>query len=484
MRAVLLCCLVILALASATPGRSQPLAAAPAATESYAISLVRDIATGDFGGMDSSNSYAAIGDIVYFPAAAAFLGQELWRSDGTEAGTTMVKNIAPDVVSSNPEQLTAIGSTLYFTTYRNLFGNDGRDLWRSDGTEAGTVRLVEAKLGFLPDVARVLELFPAGTKLFYTATGVSGGARSLWVTDGAPGGETLLKSNVARDPLDAIDLNGVLIFAVSNDANDAIEIWRSNGTDTGTVLVTTVQANPNAGLSFTQFGAALFFFVVTNTTYEVWKTDGQVGGVTQRVATINSATGGAVASGTRFVPFNGALYFIANNGVNGYELWRSDGTETGTFMVKDVYSGSESGAAYPLVASSDRLFFIGADGATGYELWQSNGQASGTSLVADLSPGTDNSFIGWITAPAGLPALVSINIAGSGYQLWQSDGSAAGTMALPGFGPADFASRPFIPIVVGNNVFFSAADATNGRELWVAKGTPPQKTVHLPLITR
>lgn len=483
MRAVLLVCLVILTLAGATPGRSQPLAVAPAATDSYAISLVRDIAAGDFGGMASSNSYAAIGDIVYFPATAAFLGQELWRSDGTEAGTTMVKNIAPDVVSSNPEQLTVIGSTLYFTTYRNLFGNDGRDLWRSDGTDAGTVRLVEAKLGSLPDVARVLELFPVGIKLFYTATAVGGGARSLWVTDGTPGGETLLKSDVARDPLDAIDLNGVLVYAVSNDTNTAIEIWRSNGTSAGTVIVTTVPANPNAGVSFTQFGSELYFFAVTSTTYEVWKTDGQVGGTTGRVATINSSTSGAVAAGTRLVLFKSALYFIADNGVNGYELWRSDGTESGTALVKDINLGVEHGAAYPLVASGEQLFFSGTDGATGYELWQSNGQPDGTSLVADLSPGTDNSFIGWIAAPTGLPALVSVNIAGSGYQLWQSDGSAAGTTALPGFGPADFASRPFTPIVVGNNVFFSAADATNGRELWIARGTP-QITIHLPLITR
>ena len=52
---------------------------------------------------------------------------------------------------------------------------------------------------------------------------------------------------------------------------------------------------------------------------------------------------GAGASPLSLTNVNGTLYFSADNGTNGYELWKSNGTEAGTVLVKDI----DAGAALP-----------------------------------------------------------------------------------------------------------------------------------------
>ena len=62
------------------------------------------------------------------------------------------------------------------------------------------------------------------------------------------------------------------------------------------------------------------------------------------------------------------LFFAANDGTNGKELWKSDGTSTGTVMVKDLRS-SGSSSPRSLTAIGNTLYFIANDGSNGYELW-------------------------------------------------------------------------------------------------------------------
>src|SRR5262249_58532624 len=93
----------------------------------------------------------------------------------------------------------------------------------------------------------------------------------------------------------------------------------------------------------------------------------------------------------------GTLFFTANDGVNGEELWKSDGTEAGTVLVKDINPGSAFGYGYgsrpyELTAVGGTLFFTADDGAHGRELWKSNGTEAGTVLVKDNNP--DNNPIG------------------------------------------------------------------------------------------
>src|SRR6185503_19760034 len=76
------------------------------------------------------------GSTLFFTACDGIRGVELWKSDGTDAGTVLVKDIRPGLLTSAPDQLTAMGGALYFTANDNI---NGVALWKSDGTDAGTV---------------------------------------------------------------------------------------------------------------------------------------------------------------------------------------------------------------------------------------------------------------------------------------------------------------------------------------------------------
>ena len=88
---------------------------------------------------------------------------------------------------------------------------------------------------------------------------------------------------------------------------------------------------------------------------------------------------------------NSRLVFIADDGVHGNELWASDGTTTGTYLVKDINPGSGSSFLYGappdepdnLIVAGDRVFFSATDGTTGFKAWISDGTADGTFQLTD-----------------------------------------------------------------------------------------------------
>jgi ELWxxDGT repeat protein len=104
----------------------------------------------------------------------------------------------------------------------------------------------------------------------------------------------------------------------------------------------------------------------------------------------------------QMVNVNGVIFFIANDGSTGYELWKSDGTPGGTVLVKDIRPGTSSAfyEFFPPVNPSltnvnGTLFFVAYDGTNGYELWKSDGTSSGTVLVRDINPGASWAFSPW-----------------------------------------------------------------------------------------
>jgi ELWxxDGT repeat protein len=200
---------------------------------------------------------------------------------------------------------------------------------------------------------------------------------------------------------------------------------------------------------------------------ELWKSDGTPGG-TIMIKDINA---GAASSSIGYLTnVNGILFFVANSGIEGTELWKSDGTAAGTVLVKDIRSGAMGSNPSDLVGVNGTLFFAADDGIKGTELWKSDGTAAGTVLVKDINP---NSASGYPQSMANVNGVLffTANNGVNGMELWKSDGTAGGTTLVKDIWAGSADSYPFELTAIGAKLFFSASNGVNGVELWKSDGT-------------
>ncbi len=457
--------------------------------------LVKDIRPGSTGSFDQSNGNAneytrpaGMNGKLYFVANDGSNGFELRKSDGTEAGTVQVKDIWSGGGSAFPysssstwfsQTPTPLNGTLFFAARSGASNN--YELWKSDGTEAGTVRVRDIYPG---DFGSFPNNFTAcGGTLYFTADdGVKG--LELWKSDGTEAGTVRVKDiypgATGSDPDYLTDVGGTLFFAASDDVKGN-ELWKSDGTEAGTVRVKDVKPGiSGSGVSrLTAVGDTLFFRANDGVLgHELWKSDGTEPG-TVMVKEIATEAYGINRGGSpeSLTDVGGTLFFIADDQegsslVHGYELWKSDGTEAGTVMVKDIYPGVSGSWPMFLTNVGGTLFFVAYDGFYGgvsedIELWKSDGTETGTVMVKDVYPGINpvNQFPRYLTA-AGGTVYFRADEGVSGEELWRSDGTAAGTVLVSDCWPGGGESYPYWLTEVDGTLFFRAADPTNGRELW------------------
>jgi ELWxxDGT repeat protein len=270
------------------------------------------------------------------------------------------------------------------------------------------------------------------------------------------------------------DVNGTLFF-IANDGTTGNELWKSDGTAAGTVLVKDINPGPEGSRSvfLTDVNGTLFFNANDGANgYELWKSDGTEAGTVLVKDIWPGAVGPIPASSVpaNLTDVNGTLYFQCNDGSHGDELWKSDGTEAGTVLIKDINLGMiglAPAGSYPenLTDVNGTLFFIATDGATGNELWKSDGTEAGTVLIKDIHPGAIGSYPSLLTNVNGTLSFSAVDGA-NGYELWESDGTAAGTVLVKDINPGAIGSFPDKLTNVNGTLFFSATDGTTGNELW------------------
>jgi ELWxxDGT repeat protein len=450
-----------------------------------------------------TTSGVAIGGVVFFAGFTPDGGAELWKTDGTAAGTARVKDILPGTGSSNPTLLTNVGGILYFTA---VDPDHGRELWKSDGTDAGTVLVAETAPG--PSSRTITEIQPAdGTTYFATLadTTVQGG---LWKTDGTPAGTTLLlESRATPTRLEAL---GSRVVFLGYDGEHGQEPWVSDGTPDGTRMLKDV--NPFGGsadnsylVDAFRFGDAVYFSANDSAHgLELWKTDGTTAG---SVLVKDLLPGFVGSDPINFVSTGGVMYFIAH-GPTGGEIWRSDGTDAGTTLMKDGVNASQltvSGSSlyfagprevwksdgttagtvllrqfnkypYNLTPYRGGVAFLGDDGPS-WEPWFSDGTPAGTVMLGDFDRRTQgsgappNSFPinGW-TLPVSLGDRVlfaaDINNSSTYGTLWVTDGNTAGTTRLSDAVGVKGLTR------MGDAAYFFANTFQGVQTLWRTDGTP------------
>ena len=183
-------------------------------------------------------------------------------------------------------------------------------------------------------------------------------------------------------------------------------------------------------------------------------------------------TGSLASSPSNFTSVNGILYFTADDGINGIELWKSDGIAAGTVLLKNIRTGSSASAPSNLTNINGTLYFTADDGINGRELWKSNGTTAGTVLVTNINPGSNTSNPSNITNVNGTLYFRATNI-NSGEELWKSDGTPAGTVQVKDIWVGSTnSSNPSNLTNIDGTLYFAANDGINGRELWKTNGTP------------
>ncbi len=433
--------------------------------------------------------FVELGGAVYFTASDILYGTELWKTDGTDAGTVRMTDLCPGSCDSFPRHLTVVGSSLYFAADD---GAHGTELWITNGTDAGTRMIKDAVPGLgssQPGALREL-----GGRVFYAASDPAAGAE-LWVSDGTGAGTERfvdLRPGPEGSWAQPWQVVGADLFFSADDGVHGQELWATDGTVAGTRMVLDIfPGAPASLLSFGQIpgfqrfaalGSRLFFTAADAANdYELWASDGTAAGTT-RVADINPGPGGSVP--TLFEALGPLLLFKAQDGVSGTELWRTNGTESGTVQVKDILAGITGSDPYDLTRFGNAVYFHANDEPHGRELWKSDGTEAGTELVADIRTGAESGlnlyYSSHALTPVGSKLLFFADDGISGNELWATDGSAAGTAQVadlnPGADPSDtgsFSGAPEIRVVSGGRWYFRAFDGPfpEGRQLYSSDGT-------------
>jgi ELWxxDGT repeat protein len=415
--------------------------------------LVKDVLSGS----PSSNpaDIIALNGALYFVANNGISGRELLRINSPDQIPFVVKDINLGEVPSNPDTLTIVNNTIFFRTF-------GQDLWQSDGTEAGTRLVSVGNLG--------IDLTPSGNLLYFTKNAGAEGLE-LWKSDPLTGTASLvadINPVGSSRPINLTDVNGTLYFAATNGSS-GVELWKSDGTAAGTVIVRNINATGASSTprQLTNVNGTLFFTANNGVNgVELWKSDGTTAGT---VFVKDIIVGSVGAFPENLTNVNGTLFFTVNDGVNGTELWKSDGTTAGTVLVKDINPGFAISSSNNLLNVDGTLYFTADDGVNGVELWKSDGTEAGTTLVKDIFLGSASS------SPLGLTSFDGVVYFSAtdgvyGRELWRSDGTAAGTFRMsdlnPGAGNGSPTGITYIKMGTQDLLFYSGTNGVVGTELW------------------
>jgi ELWxxDGT repeat protein len=375
-----------------------------------------------------------VGGTLFLSASDGINGNELWKSDGTPAGTVMVKDIFAGGSNSHgvdiDAELVAIGNTVYFI---GQDGTNGRELWKSDGTAAGTVMVKDIAAGSASGLTSLLTYFTnVNGVLFFAANDFVNGVE-LWKSDGTAAGTVMVKNiNQAGDgntnPYQLTNVGGTLYFVATNfTLATGQELWKSDGTAAGTVIVKDITPGPLSSnvYNLVNVNGVLFFTAYSTANgNELWKSNGTDAG-TVMVKDINPGGGDSIPFGqiAQFRPVGHRLYFNASEGTNGLELWRSDGTAAGTVRVHDIRPGSNASNPTFLTRAGSLLFFGADDGTTGLEPWALNVNED-RSVDFDGDRKTDLTVF---NPPSGL---------------WYIRSSATGSVTAVGYGATGYVPTP------------------------------------------
>lgn len=440
---------------------------------------------------------AVSGGKAFFAGFDPRYGAQPWVTDGTRAGTRRVTALPGQGGSSDPKDFTTLGDRLLFTADDGT----GTSFWLADGAGASPV----------PGTAGIpglMNVTMAGGHAFFTA-----GTSDLWRTNGTAPGTLRLAAFPDQTLSELHGFGGRLVFFTSPSP----ALWESDGTVAGTVKIVDLPPGANKVSDVAALGSELYFAAGDGIRAQVFRSDGTVAGTRPILDLPCPCT--APDTPLSYARVGDLVYLVAWSSVTGPSLWRTDGTAGGTIRVVpdpargggpwkiyfpeslfsfggDLYffahtfpvdEGSRTvlfrgrdenavllapAGGFPFEPSApdftpvgNALFFRAWDPEHGTELWKTDGTPQGTVLVWDILPGPSSSDPRDLTA-AGGRLYFSARDAAHGRELWVTDGTAAGTRLVQDLFPGGSSSSPEQLLVTGGRLYFTADDGVVGREPW------------------
>ncbi len=432
-----------------------------------------------------------MGGFFYFSASDGqngTTGRELWRTDGTAGGTTLVKDINPGAGDSSPDLLTVVGTNLFFVA---TDGVHGRELWKSDGTSAGTVMVVDLVPGGAD--AGITEIEPAGSGVFFSTNG------AVFKSDGTAGGTVQLlgpKGSVFMNAVNVWTPSGTNLAFVDNNNT----LWRTDGTTSGTFALETVTSG--SVYSVLSLDPMVYYFT------DSFGSSGETNFVLRH--SINSAGSSQLVDQEIINDLNGYTAELFNSQVqNGNLYYQIDWTfDDGIDPIQsgiNCYSVNNSSSLVGLPLDGEN--FAGTIAGWVYfwsysdKIYRTDGTSNNTTLVINLSgltninamvqagskffftpPGvTDLTPSGSRLLPIpGIPFLLgsigsnglfTANDGVTGQEPWVSDGTTNGTHLLKDIASGVASPPPNQGVIAGTNLYFTLPRPGLGTQLWKSDGT-------------
>jgi len=436
--------------------------------------------------------------VIVNDKALFFHNDTLYATDGLAAGPTLLMDYLPDYTEGTTGFATVIPYSYNGKVYYLIGDNDHeQDLYLSDGTAAGTQLIHNTPGGsdasnFLGVVNNKLMInyrvpeIPDSEELFRITLASS---EPHLVKDIYPGDN----GSWPQKPFSA----GTALFFEADHPTFGREVWITNGTAAGTVMLGDI--NEGVGINNTDpvyetiFNDELFFWGRSNVYgYELYHAplDGSPAVLLKDINPgISNAFDGPVMNQPNLAQLNDILLFKAISSGTGEEIWRTDGTPEGTFLLKDIRPGANGSDPQYFYVRDSLLYFQADNGPADHEYWVSDGTAGGTFLLKDIDPGTGGvEGNGGISFPA-KGTIFQEETTSNGEEWWVTDGTSEGTALLkdinPGLGSAVISLLP-VQSVFNNYTFeadvesfnayngityFLADNGSSIRQLWQTDGS-------------
>lgn len=435
------------------------------------ISFFKELNTQEEG--SSPANFTEVNGITFF-SVNTIDGYNLWKTDGTEAGTVVVSTQAIDIHETfyGVPNFYVFNNELYYYVQKPKIGDSYQlpELWRTDGTNN---TLVANEIPVIP-------IYYLNNAIYYQSY------QSLYKIEG--GISVKVKdfgtSNFyTKEPPIILD-NQLIFYTTHSVVNEipTLQVWRSDGTTSGTTIIKDIDKLFNFDPSgyedkklSLKIGNQVYFIIKrdigsNNVSVELWKTDGVSTMFIKEIANYDYFFDDSVYRiASKLANFNGKLLFNFYN-----EIWISDGTLTGTNKVKTISSLNYDVASGKWGILNDKFYFAGfsgtnTDGSNDFELWQSDGTTTGTLLLKNISPANSSN-------PNYFKTINNkLYFKAQNEEIWQSDGTMNGTVFIqnipkPANSPSYYQTKPELIYTSNNYLLYSYYSEQNGFELWKTNG--------------